>query len=103
MKVFGGDLSQTQSLFSRLQEAKKFSRNPGHFMCVTRESRYHVWIRGNLNKKSLQPSCRIIPKIQGHAENPLLQREQKHFANIAGKKSLYYRGRKLIDLLTGEA
>ena len=75
MKVFGGDLSQTYSLFSRLQEAKKFSGNPGHFMCVTRETRYHVWIRGNLNKKSLEPSCRLSPKIQGHAENPLLQWE----------------------------
>ena len=28
----------------RLQQAKKFSRNPGQFKCVTREIRYHVSI-----------------------------------------------------------
>ena len=28
----------------RLQEAKKFSRNPGQFWCVTRETRYYISI-----------------------------------------------------------
>ena len=28
----------------RLKEAKRFTRNPGQFKCVTRETRYHVSI-----------------------------------------------------------
>ena len=56
LKVFGGGLPYTCHYNSRvfildfnwnccrLQEAKKFSRNPGQFKCVTRKTRYHVSI-----------------------------------------------------------
>ena len=103
MKVFGGDLSQTYSLFSRLQEAKKFSGNPGHFMCVTRETRYHVWIRGILNKKSLQQVADLVRRFRAMLKILYFSGSKKILQILPGKRSLYYWGRKIIHLLTGEA
>ena len=40
-----------------LQEAKKFSRNPGKSKCVTTET-----IRQTLDTESLGPSSKISPK-----------------------------------------
>ena len=58
----------------RLQEAKKLSRNPGKFKCVTRETRYHVsitelWIR-NLQSQVAdlvwRPKLKILYFNGGH-------------------------------------
>ena len=48
----------------RLREDKKFSRNPGQFKCVTRETRYHVSRihHGTLNAESIEPSSKISSK-----------------------------------------
>ena len=79
----------------RLQEAKKLSRNPGKFKCVTRETRYHVsitelWIR-NLQSQVAdlvrRPKLKILYFSGGHlfmtgVENLFLDWAGRHILGL---------------------
>ena len=87
----------------RLQKAKKFSRNPGQFKCVARETRYHISITELLiqNLQSQVPELVQRPRIT----LKILYFSGGHqvFQISPGLKSLYDRGKKLINLLAGKA
>ena len=86
----------------RLQEAKKLSRNPGKFKCVTRETRYHVsitelWIR-NLQSQVAdlvwRPKLKILYFSGGHlfmtwVENLFLYWAERHILGLEGQFSKF--------------
>ena len=74
-----------------LQEATKFLSNPGQFKCVTRETRYHVYIKELLIRS---PWSQVAELVQ----RPWTMLKILYFSGARQffHVSLYDRGRKLI-------
>ena len=114
LKVFGGGLPYTCHYNSRvfildfnwnccrLQEAKKFSRNPGQFKCVTRKTRYHVSIAELLIRNLWIQVVELVWRTRNMLKIPYFRGGHQIFQISPGIKSLYDQGRNLIHLMAGD-
>ena len=85
----------------RLQEAKKFSRNPGQCKCVTRETRYHVSITELLKGNLYSQVAELIPRLRTMLKILYISGAHQFFQISPGIKPLYDRGKKLFYVLVG--
>ena len=86
-----------------LQEAKKFSRNPGQFKCDTRETRYHASIAELLIRNPWSQIEELVRRSRTMLKISYFNGWQQFFQISPRIKSFYDRNRKPIHLFAGEA
>ena len=103
-KVFGGGhfnsrvfkLGVTRNCY-RLLEAKDFSKNPGQFKSVIKETRYQVSI-AELFTRDLKSQIEVLVGRPNTYHLLYFSGDHEFLQNSPGKKSLYHRGGKVIPL-----
>ena len=77
---------------------KKFSRSPGQFKCVTKETRYPVSIAEFLIRNLQRQVAELVKRPRTMLKILFIRRGPQFFQISPGIKSLYHWGRKRIHL-----
>ena len=84
-------------------EGKKFSRNPGQFKWVTRETRYHLYIAKLLIRNLMSQLAELFQRPRTMLKIFYFSVDHQFFQKSLGIKFLYDWGRERFHLLAGEA
>ena len=87
----------------RLLEASKFSRHPGQFNWVTRETRYHVSIAELFKRNLMSQVTKLFRRPRTMLKILYFSQDHQFFQKSPGIKFLYDQGIKLFHLLAKEA
>ena len=87
----------------RLLEASKFSRNPGQFNWVTRETRYHVSIAELFKRNLMSQVTKLFRRPRTMLKILYFSQDHQFVQKSPGIKFLYDQGIKLFHLLAKEA
>ena len=82
-------------------EAKKFSRNPGQFKWVTRETRCYVSIAELLIRNLMSQVGELFRRPRAILEILYFSGDRQFFPKLPGIRFLYDQGKELFHLLTG--